>query len=159
MICLVLYAQAKCVRYHPLAFDVTLELARSALFGFEAVIFPSFRPGFDVFTGQGIQRAKNLELGKIWVDAPKNQDRYHDDDLISLLSVNAGNVYSREPLYNLKGLRLSSQFFLKVIEVCTSACLAILSPSNPNSRIFILGAYLRRVERKLRLRHPRFRGR
>ncbi|KAH7707368.1 hypothetical protein AAVH_25388 [Aphelenchoides avenae] len=102
--------------------DVTLDLARSALFGFQSVIFPSFRASYDVFTGRAIQRAKDFELGKIWLDAPKDQACYHDDELISLLSIKSGNRH--EPAFYLKGLRLSSQFFLKVLEAHLSNALS-----------------------------------
>lgn len=45
--------------------------------------------------------------------APIDQSRYHDDDLISLLSVED----QRESVFSLQGVRLSSEFFLKVLKV------------------------------------------
>lgn len=108
------------------ATDVTLALANSAFFGFESAIFASFRPSFELFAGRGIQRAKKLELRKIYLDAPKDQVRYHDDDLIPLLSVKSD--IHRVPLFKLEVLHLSSQFVLKLVEVRTTACLAPIDP-------------------------------
>lgn len=97
-----------------LADTATLDVACSALFGFPLVIFRTFRAPYEVFTGHAVKRAKHWEAYNLLLDAPMDQDRYHDKDLIALFSVDSGN---RGTVINLQGLRLSSEFVLRIIEV------------------------------------------
>lgn len=97
-----------------LADNVALDLVCSALFGFASVTFIEFRAPYEVFIGHAVKRTKSCVPRNLVLGAPVDQDRYHDEDLISLLSTKSGNTYNS---IRFQGLRLSSEFFLRIIEV------------------------------------------
>ncbi|KAH7724142.1 hypothetical protein AAVH_08402 [Aphelenchoides avenae] len=108
--------------------NVPLDVVYSALFGFPSMIFQSFRAPYEVFTGHAIKRLKDCVTQKLLLDAPMDQDRYHDEDLISLFSI---EPVRREMNITFRGLRLSSEFLLKIIEAHTT------NVSTSNLRFFI----------------------
>ncbi|KAH7704669.1 hypothetical protein AAVH_28139 [Aphelenchoides avenae] len=107
--------------YNSIADNATTDVVCSALFRFPSVTFTTFRAPYEVFTGHAIKRPKDCMMRKLKLDAPIDQDRYHDEDLNSLFSIEPRNT----PIsIHLQGLRLSSEFILRIIEAHTSNVLS-----------------------------------
>lgn len=106
-----------------LAHNVSPDVIRSALFGFQSAGVTSFRAPYEVFTRHAVKQTKEDGAFKLMLDAPVDQDRYHDEDLISLFSIESRYTHIS---IHFQGLRLSSAFVLSIIEVRSWSVLSYL---------------------------------